>query len=428
LTKGSDSAGFPEIVHIYPGLTSALAPQTFTDGDFTATAPVDDFNLSGDFAAPATGAAPAGTLSAIQYTGAITWNPAVSGTFAADTAYTATVTLTAKPGYSLSGVGANVFSYTGASSVTNTAGNTGSVVVTIGFGATTTPSANTGQAGTSYAVDNGIIAVTADPANKIIQQGGTGLVLTVPTGYTVTGWYIDGAIKASLGKALNVTLTPDDYDAKTHSVSVFAEKGGRPYSWRDTFTVEAAGGGGGTPLSLEAFIAAAQAVAPNTPETPVTLALDSAVALTDSTAMTTLKTALASLSSQYIVIDLSSHTFTTMAEADGNTPYSLCFTQPAVVSVTLPSTLTTIGAAAFLNGEDPSLAGLRSITIPAGVISIGDYAFAECSNLTRVTFGGNLITNLGDTVFPPGFAAIYNAASPKTGTYVKTGQTTWSKQ
>jgi nitrogenase subunit NifH len=75
-----------------------------------------------------------------QYTAAVTWSPA-DATFAANTVYTATITLTPKAGYTLTGVTANYFTVAGATSVTNTA-NSG--VVTAVFSATGT-TANNGQ-------------------------------------------------------------------------------------------------------------------------------------------------------------------------------------------------------------------------------------------------------------------------------------------
>jgi hypothetical protein len=51
-----------------------------------------------------------------QYTGTIAWTPAVAegGTFATDTAYTATITLTAKEGFTFTGVAEDFFTVTGA--------------------------------------------------------------------------------------------------------------------------------------------------------------------------------------------------------------------------------------------------------------------------------------------------------------------------
>ena len=63
--------------------------------------------------APVTGATPVGTVSGAGYTGTVTWSGSPS-TFAASTAYTATVTLTAASGYTLTGVAANYFTVSGA--------------------------------------------------------------------------------------------------------------------------------------------------------------------------------------------------------------------------------------------------------------------------------------------------------------------------
>jgi formylglycine-generating enzyme required for sulfatase activity len=82
--------------------------------------------------APVTGAAPVTAITeTAQYTGSIVWNGAPAE-FAAFTAYTATITLTAKSGYTLQGVGANFFTVAGATA-TNQA-NSG--VITAVFPAT----------------------------------------------------------------------------------------------------------------------------------------------------------------------------------------------------------------------------------------------------------------------------------------------------
>ena len=60
-------------------------------------------------------------------------------------------------------------------------------------------------------------------------------------------------------------------------------------------------------------------------------------------------------------------------------------------SITLPSTLTTIGNSAFKG------TGLTSITIPASVTSIGDCAFQNCENMTsiRIEDSGTALTMAG---------------------------------
>ena len=57
-----------------------------------------------------------------QYSGTVTWSPKVSETFALNTQYTATITLTAKSSYTLQqGVSANFFTVAGATTTTNSA-------------------------------------------------------------------------------------------------------------------------------------------------------------------------------------------------------------------------------------------------------------------------------------------------------------------
>jgi len=56
-----------------------------------------------------------------QYSGTVAWSPEVSETFAASTEYTATITLTAKTGYTLQGVSADFFTVEGATTVNNAA-------------------------------------------------------------------------------------------------------------------------------------------------------------------------------------------------------------------------------------------------------------------------------------------------------------------
>ena len=69
---------------------------------------------------PAYGETPVTAITeTAQYTGRVSWSPAVSGTFGATTEYTATITLTAKSGYTLTGVAANFFTIAGATSDTN---------------------------------------------------------------------------------------------------------------------------------------------------------------------------------------------------------------------------------------------------------------------------------------------------------------------
>jgi hypothetical protein len=61
--------------------------------------------------------------------------------------------------------------------------------------------------------------------------------------------------------------------------------------------------------------------------------------------------------------------------------------------ITLPKNLKYIGGGAFMRS------GLTSLTIPEGVTDIGEYAFAECENLTEVHLLPKSIKRLGNGVF-----------------------------
>lgn len=83
--------------------------------------------------APVRGATPVSVITeTAQYTGTVSWTPAAV-TFGPETVYTATITLTPKSGYTLTGVAANAFTVPGATLTTNT---TSSGIITAIFPAT----------------------------------------------------------------------------------------------------------------------------------------------------------------------------------------------------------------------------------------------------------------------------------------------------
>lgn len=70
---------------------------------------------------PVAGEAPVTRITATeQYTGTVAWDPE-DDTFLEDTEYRATITLTAKNGYTFTGVAANFFTVAGATRVINDA-------------------------------------------------------------------------------------------------------------------------------------------------------------------------------------------------------------------------------------------------------------------------------------------------------------------
>ena len=121
---------------VIPGLTNGTsytitlkavntAGESVASSSVTATpvAPVTVISVAaiGGVTAPVRAATPVTTVTAANgYTGTVTWSGSPT-TFAASTSYTATITLTAASGYTLTGVTANFFTVTGATSVTHSA-------------------------------------------------------------------------------------------------------------------------------------------------------------------------------------------------------------------------------------------------------------------------------------------------------------------
>ncbi len=135
--------------------------------------------------APVAGAVPVTTTTAgTGYTGVVTWSPAVSGTFAYNTAYIATITLTPATGYTLTGVTANYFTVAGATPVTNSA-NTG--VVTAIFSATAMlPSGYIVSGGTLIWSRNN--STVASPGYAIYATAAATCAASTALGYAAGTW------------------------------------------------------------------------------------------------------------------------------------------------------------------------------------------------------------------------------------------------
>jgi hypothetical protein len=122
---------------------------------------------------PTPGSTPDTTVSSgAGYTATITWSGALTfdGKFRTDPQYNATISLTAAPGYTLTGVAANFFTVAGANSVTNGA-NSG--VVTAVFSGVVYSIGDTGPAG-------GFIFMTPSTRGGL---GGDSYYEAAPTGW-----------------------------------------------------------------------------------------------------------------------------------------------------------------------------------------------------------------------------------------------------
>jgi hypothetical protein len=131
---------------------------------------------------PARGATPVTSATATaEYTASVAWLPA-HATFASATAYTATITLTPKLGYTLSGVSANFFTVAGATTVTNPAD---SGIVTAVFPHTTALITS------SVVVGNG--SITPTPSVTVGYGANQTFTITPDIGYHITEALVDNS-------------------------------------------------------------------------------------------------------------------------------------------------------------------------------------------------------------------------------------------
>jgi len=196
---------------INSGVVEAVFPAT-------EAAVITDSTISG-VTAPETGDNPVTEITATdQYTGTVTWSPNDS-TFGGTTVYTATITLTAKTGFTLIGVAENFFTVAGATTDTNPAD---SGVVTAVFPETAAVIDIAAIPGVTAPVTGGVPVTEIDPTDQY-----TGAVtwsptddpflgekiytatitLTAKTGYTLTG------VTADFFTVAGVTTPTNDIDS-----------------------------------------------------------------------------------------------------------------------------------------------------------------------------------------------------------------------
>jgi hypothetical protein len=387
--EGSGSAGgFNDVIHIYTGLDSVREAASYTADTIPEATdePVTASSLTGFFPAPATNEPPTREFDGDQYTGAIAWKAGgadFSGTaFAASTAYTAVVTLTAKQGWTFDGAGP--FTHGSITGTTGTEGN----VITFVFPATAAQSSSL-----SVTLGFGYDAITvtgSDGVNTIVKPSGS-LALSV-TGFSDIAWYLDGN-ETSLGGDNPVTLSAGDYTAGPHVITFEGVKDGLLYAKEVPFAVEAAVSASVTPAGLADYLAGLPDGTVESPSTVVFTSFD----ITSDTWGTTVKNALAA-STKYVVLDLSACTATNdtitgggYEETTGN-DFNVIMTD-YTVGVILPLSLKTIGTNAL-----SCWLSLRSVEIPEGVTSIGESSFYYCPDLTSVVIPST-VTSIASFAF-----------------------------
>jgi len=180
-------------------ITPTLAGHTFTPTDITVYGPVTGDVDHRDFAATATvttAAIPGVTapitgrtaVTAItetaQYTGSVTWAPD-DDPFLGEVAYTATITLTARTGFTFEGVAEDFFTVAGATTVTNAAD---SGVVKAIFPATDPVTSVTTQAASATGADSAILSMSYTVGNYSPVDVSFAYKKSTDTAWTYTAW------------------------------------------------------------------------------------------------------------------------------------------------------------------------------------------------------------------------------------------------
>lgn len=163
--------------------------------------------LSG-ITAPATGGIPATTITeTAQYTGTVTWSPNHAA-FQAATVYTATIALSPKAGYTLSGVPENYFTVAGASAINSA--NSGSVTAVFPGTPYAAPAAGEG-----YTLDYAAETITVQSGYQV--SAASNFASLIPSGSDISGYlgttlYVrkaaNGTIPESSGTSFSVAARP----------------------------------------------------------------------------------------------------------------------------------------------------------------------------------------------------------------------------
>ena len=393
--------------------------------------------------APVQGATPVMAITANdQYTGSITWNHSPV-TFAYATEYVATITLTAKNGYTLLGVTANFFTVAGADLVTNAA-NSGVVTATfpptaddpslLHFAGNLTISPTTGvtpgtELTAAYSGSETGITITWqwEKDGEDVGTNSNKYTPTEPGTYTVTisaeGYNpktsehiivptLTGITAAYSGPTVAQTTPLEDLKDDLTVTANYSNGAGKPVTDYEltgslsitgpsTITVTWEGATTTFTVTAVAIFTSAEdmlaflsnpATDSNTADTPYNIKLDVATLPwnTNGAAQT-------AFGGKYVNLDLSGSTFTGI----NNQAFNNC---TSLTGITIPASVTTIidgsNIANAVSGAFRNCTNLTSVTFAEGskLTAIGTNAFSGCTDLTDITIPEG-VTTIGTNAF-----------------------------
>ena len=226
------------ITYSSPGIASVTELITLTPAKISIAA------ISG-VTAPATGATPVTAITSTgEFTGTVSWVETLTSEskFATASIYTATITLTAATGFSLSGLTANFFTVAGATSVTNTAG---SGVITAVFPATGGAATPTFSAWSNVSKTYGDASFTVSEPTVTGSLPGTFTYTSATTSViSVSGTTL--TVEGAGSSVITATFTPTDstnYNIATTTMTVNVAKASRTVtidagSYQSTYYVD----------------------------------------------------------------------------------------------------------------------------------------------------------------------------------------------
>jgi uncharacterized repeat protein (TIGR02543 family) len=355
---------------------------------------------------------PVATVTATtSYTGTVTWSPTPANSrFVSGVIYTATITLTAKTGYTFTGVTANFFTVSGATTVTNSA-NSG--VVTAVFPANNSMAIAGVQIPRAFATP--VAAVTA-------ATGYTGTVTWSPAP-------VDGKFVVATTYTATITLTPKAGQTFTGVIAnFFTVTGSTSRSnlvnsgvvtavfpatsslYNGTNGIVACGTSGFFSITNKGVTGRHNCRGSVVIPDGVTAIGEGAFDATSGYGglgyynewNSTVATEVTSLTIPNSVTAIGSFAFRNLKVTELNLPNSIATVgqwafadegRSTITSLNIPSSLTVIPPAAFYNFKR-----VTSLTIPNGVTTIQDSAFADFAALTSLTLPTSLST-LGPNVF-----------------------------